>query len=156
MDKRDAGLHRISQTLLTVKSPDRDVRGRAVVDSAGAPIGVVDDLLIDLQEEKVRFLRVAVGGILGVGAAHHLVPTAAITAITPHAVHIDRSREHVVGGPGYDVALTTDPAYGGELYLMGGSSTATTALPPTRTPTMPTRASWTSSEAIREGVEHRS
>jgi hypothetical protein len=31
-------------------------------------------------------------------------------------VYIDRSHEHVVGGRGYDVALTTDPACWGELY----------------------------------------
>jgi len=109
-------LHRMSDSKLTIKNPDEDVRGRKVMDKAGAEIGVVNDLLIDGRERKVRFLRVGSGGMLGLGTTQALIPVEAITAVTTDAVHIDHTREHVVGGPGYDAALTTARNYWGELY----------------------------------------
>ncbi len=109
-------LHRLSDSKLTIKDPDEDVRGRKVMDKAGAEIGVVNDLLIDDHELKVRFLRVGSGGVFGLGATQALIPVEAITAVTTAAVHIDHTREHVVGGPGYDAALTTTRNYWGELY----------------------------------------
>jgi len=42
-----ATLHRLSDSNLTVKDPDADVRGRKVLDKAGEEIGSVDDLTID-------------------------------------------------------------------------------------------------------------
>ena len=115
-------LHRISDTTLTVKDPDEDVRGRKVVDKAGEEIGVVNDLLIDDRELKVRFLRVGSGGILGLGATQILIPVEAVTRVTAEAVHIEHTRAHVAGGPGYDVALTTARDYWGELYGYYGYS----------------------------------
>lgn len=109
-------LHRMSDSKLTIKEPDEDVRGRKVVDKAGEVIGVVGDLLIDDRELKVRFLRVASGGFLGRGAAHYLLPVEAITGVTAEAVHIGHTHAQVAGGPGYDPALTTGRDYWGELY----------------------------------------
>ena len=47
--------------------PEADIRGRTVIDSDGAEVGTVDDLLIDEEEDRVRFLRIGSGGILGMG-----------------------------------------------------------------------------------------
>lgn len=120
MDKRDGKLRRISQTKLTVKVPEQDVRGRTVVDRTGTILGVVDDLLIDDREETIRFLCVASGGFFGIGATRRLIPTGAIVAITVDAVRVDRAWGHVASGKGYDVALTTAPDYRGELYAYYG------------------------------------
>ncbi len=74
-------LVRLSETNLTVADPAADVRGRRAVDNGGQEMGKVDDLLIDDQEKKVRFLRVGSGGFLGKGKEHVLVPVEAVTSV---------------------------------------------------------------------------
>lgn len=95
---------------LTVAQDDIDIRGRSVVDRSGEDVGTVDALLIDDQESKVRFLRVASGGFLGIGEKTFLIPVDAITRITEDTVTIDQEREHLAGAPAYDpdVVPTTD------------------------------------------------
>jgi len=111
-----ATLHGLSDAQLTVAHPDEDVRGRKVLDKAGEEIGTVDDLMIDDNEKKVRLLLVASGGFLGIGETKFLIPIDAVTKITSDAVHIDRTREHVAGGPGYDPELIADPGYWDGIY----------------------------------------
>jgi len=69
----------------------------------------VDDLLVDDGEHKVRFLRVAAGGFLGLGEAKFLIPVDAITKVDDKAVHVDQTRDHVAGGPRYDPKLMDEP-----------------------------------------------
>jgi len=72
-----------------------------VADSHRIPeVGHVDELLIDDTEKRVRFLRVAAGGFLGIGGQKFLIPVDAITAIAPDTVRVDRSRDHVAAAPG--------------------------------------------------------
>lgn len=86
----------------TVNDPAEDVRDRTVIDRDGQEIGSVDDLLIDDQEHKVRFLRIKEGGFLGFGARLFLVPVDAVTRVAEDEVHIDREGQHVAAGPVYD------------------------------------------------------
>jgi sporulation protein YlmC with PRC-barrel domain len=109
-------LHRLSDTSLTVADPAADVRAREVVDSDGEEIGTVEDLLVDDEENKVRFLRVGEGGFLGLGRQHFLVPVDAIASVDPDRVHIDRSRARLADVPVYDPDLAEDPAYYAGLY----------------------------------------
>ncbi len=95
-------LYRLSDTEMMVAHSGEDIRGRKVLDSAGDEIGVVDDLLIDDREKKVRFLRVATGGFLGLAATKILIPVDAITLVHTDHIHIDRTREHMSGAPTYD------------------------------------------------------
>ncbi|HUX87627.1 MAG TPA: PRC-barrel domain-containing protein [Chloroflexota bacterium] len=111
-----ATLRRLSDSQLTVAHPDEDVRGRKVLDKAGEEIGKVDDLLIDDRDKKVRFLRVESGGFLGLGNTQTLIPIDAVTKVTSDAVHIDHTREHVAGGPGYNPELIADQLYWGGIY----------------------------------------
>src|SRR3712207_5286060 len=92
---RTATLHRLGETGLTVSFPEEDVRGRNVVDRSGEELGTVDDLLVDAAEHKVRFLQVASGGVLGLGAQKVMIPVDAISRITDEAVHVDLERERV-------------------------------------------------------------
>ena len=101
---------------LTVADPKADVRGRDVLDKNGEKIGSVDDLLIDDGEGRVRFLKVAHGGFLGIGEDHFLVPVDAVTRVDNDHVHIDRDRGALGGVPGYDPKLAEDPAYYGNIY----------------------------------------
>ncbi len=111
-----ATLRALSDSGLTVANPDEDIRGRKVLDRHGEEVGSVDDLLIDDRENKVRFLRIAAGGFLGLGEEKFLIPVEAITRISDDTVHIDQTREHVASGPRYDPNLVQDMGYWADAY----------------------------------------
>lgn len=111
-----ARLIRLSDTDQTVADPAADVRGRTVHDSNGEDIGTVDDLLIDDEERRVRFLRIGSGGFLGIGKDHFLVPVDAVTSVEPEKVTVSRTRATLGSVPVYDPELADDPAYYASLY----------------------------------------
>ena len=74
-------LVKISDTNLTIAAPAVDIRGRRVLDCAGEHIGSVINLLLDEAEQKVRFLEVTSGGLLGLNAPSVLIPVDAIQHI---------------------------------------------------------------------------
>jgi hypothetical protein len=113
--KTKAALVRLSDTDLTLADRAEDIRGRKALDMADEELGEVDDLLIDDQEHKVRFLEVASGGFLGLGATKFLIPVDAIRRITEDAVYISQSRERVAGAPRYDPTLV-DERYVSDVY----------------------------------------
>ncbi len=82
--------------------PKHDVRGHAVYDQNGQEIGTVEDLFVDEDEKRVRFLDVGAGGFLGIGEKHFLVPVGAVREVTEDRVVIDRSREEVLGSAELD------------------------------------------------------
>lgn len=110
-----ATLLRLSDTELRPTDPFEDIRGRRVLDMAGEELGDVNDLLIDDREHKVRFLQVASGGFLGLGATKFLLPVEAITNITVDTVHVHQGREQVAGAPRYDPSLV-DERYVTDIY----------------------------------------
>jgi sporulation protein YlmC with PRC-barrel domain len=109
-------LQPLSESDLMVADPAEDIRDRTVFDRNGDEVGRVDDLLIDGEESKVRFIRLGAGGFLGIGEDHFLIPVDAITGIDERGVHIDQTREHVAGGPKYQPELATDVDYYGDVY----------------------------------------
>jgi sporulation protein YlmC with PRC-barrel domain len=106
-------LIRLNDSNMDLTNPNEDVRGDMVVDPNGDELGKVDELLIDENERRVRFLVVGSGGFLGIGEEKRLIPVDAVTSIDDE-VHIDKTREQVIGAPNYDpqVARTTDTYYG--------------------------------------------
>jgi hypothetical protein len=76
--------------------PAEDVRGWDVRDAAGALVGVVEALLLDYRERRVRLLGVAMAGAVGA----RLVPVDAISRITGRQVTLNRSLAHVLASPG--------------------------------------------------------
>jgi CBS domain-containing protein/sporulation protein YlmC with PRC-barrel domain len=119
--ERKATLMRLSDTDLALADRAEDIRGRKTLDMAGEELGEVDDLLIDERERKVRFLQVASGGFLGLGATKFLIPVDTIVRITEDAVHINQSRARVAGAPRYDPTLV-DERYVNEVYNHYGHS----------------------------------
>lgn len=105
-----ATLVRLSDTDLTLASEADDVRGRSVVDRHGEDIGEVDELIIDPDERRVRFVQVAAGGFLGLGEEKRLVPIDAVASVND-VVRIEKDRAHVAGAPGYDPDLIQEPNY---------------------------------------------
>jgi len=116
-----AALHRLSESDLRVGHPDEDVRGYKVVDRDGRDVGLVDDLMIDDRDSKVRFLRVGIGGVIGLGTTMLLIPVDAVTKVEHEVVHIDQTTDHVANGPGYDPELVNDEGYLGRVYAHYGS-----------------------------------
>src|SRR5215204_5215482 len=62
----------------------RDASAKALLDGDlydrdGEKIGTVKDLYLDTEEGDVRFLDVGVGGFLGFGEKHFMVPMEAVT-----------------------------------------------------------------------------
>ncbi len=112
----NAMLSKLSDSGQTVANPADDIRGRKVKDKNGKDLGKVDDLLIDDQERKIRFLRVEHGGFLGVGETKSFIPIDAITRITEEEVHINHSRDHVAKAPRYDPDLVDSRTYYTNIY----------------------------------------
>jgi sporulation protein YlmC with PRC-barrel domain len=113
---RTASLLRLEDTDLTVADLAEDVRGRAVMDRNGDEIGEVASLLIDEREEKVRFLELESGGLLGLGSERRLVPVDAVVRVEDDTVYVDQTREHVHGSPPYDPQLAYDDSYYTDVY----------------------------------------
>jgi sporulation protein YlmC with PRC-barrel domain len=114
-EERAAVLRSISDSDYTLADPGADIRGKHVVDMHGERFGSVKDLMIDDVEHKVRFLKVASGGFLGMGETELMVPVEAISTVDEDDVHIDKSREHAAGAPHYDPEVTEDH-YWDDLY----------------------------------------
>jgi sporulation protein YlmC with PRC-barrel domain len=115
-----AAIVRLGDTEKVVNSSE-DVRGRKVMDRHGEEIGKVDDLMVDEREFKVRFLEVASGGVLGIGATKVLIPVDAIDWVEPNLVRINQTRERVAGAPRYDSDVK-DQKYHGDVYGYYGYS----------------------------------
>ena len=103
-----ARLVRLSDTNLTLADHAEDITGLKVLDMSGEELGSVNDLFIDEQERKVRFLEISSGGFLGLGATKFLLPVEAITRLSVDVVHINQSRERVAGAPQYDPTLVEE------------------------------------------------
>lgn len=109
-------LVKLSDTGETIELGDKDIRGYSVKDKDGADIGKVHDLLVDLRENKVRFLVVESGGFLGMGENKSFIPIDAITSIAKEEVHIDQTRQKVAEAPQYDPSLINDRPYNESAY----------------------------------------
>jgi sporulation protein YlmC with PRC-barrel domain len=95
----------------TVADRANDIRGRQVVDTDQQTVGKIDALLVDDKENKIRFLEVASGGVLGFGQAKSFIPIDAITKVTKDEVHINQSAENVAVAPLYDPTLVDQKVF---------------------------------------------
>jgi sporulation protein YlmC with PRC-barrel domain len=113
----DPKLQKLQDLDRTVAVAADDIRGRMVKDKDGQDLGRIDGLLVDASAQKVRFMEVATGGILGLGQTKSLIPIEAITRVTADEVYISHTREHVAGAPPYDPKLVSkDSTYLSSLY----------------------------------------
>jgi sporulation protein YlmC with PRC-barrel domain len=101
-----ATLRTLVDTGLTVANPEEDLRGRTVLDRDGEALGKIDALYVDDREQRVRFLRVATGGILGLGQTRFLVPVEAIASVDADSVRVEEICECVAGAPRYAPELS--------------------------------------------------
>jgi len=108
---QDTRLRSLSDSELMLPHSGDDIRWCHVVDAANHDLGTIDELIVDEDERKVRFLRVRFGGILGFGASELLIPTEAVESVTERVVHVDRWRGD---GTVYDPELV-DPSHYAQL-----------------------------------------
>lgn len=107
-----SALHRMSEVEndYKVADDDPDVRGWDVTDATGSKIGEVDELIVDTEAMKVRYLEVDVDTSLlnsAAGNDHHiLVPIGSAT--------LDHSSKNVLVSTFNKNALANYPAYTGE------------------------------------------
>ncbi len=95
----EIGFVKLSDSDFVFENPEQDIRGKDVYDVHGEQIGSVDDLYVDRQERKVRFLEVGAGGFLGMGEKHFLVAVEAVTEVGEAWVTIVSGKEKVVESP---------------------------------------------------------
>ena len=79
-----------------------DVRGYDVRDTANRPIGTVDDLALDTDSARVRFLKVGTGGLLGFGRQHRMVPVDVIDSVSNGFVFLDATAERIAAAPAWE------------------------------------------------------
>lgn len=109
--RTELGFVKLGDSDFMLENSEQDIRGKDVYDVDGEQIGRVDDLYIDGQKRKVCFLEVGLGGFLGMGEKHFLVPVEAVTEVGEARVTIEPGKEKVVGYPVFDanvVPPTTD------------------------------------------------
>ena len=80
------------------RPPQRDLRQRGVFDSGGRLIGHVENIYVD-DEGTFRFLDVAMGGFMGIGKKHHLVPVEAIAEEEPGSITLRVDQQTVQSAP---------------------------------------------------------
>jgi hypothetical protein len=88
----------------------------AVTDPDNHLIGYVRDLLIDEADWKVRFLHVTVGGHLGIGDRHFLIPVEAVERVSGGFATIEQSREKVRSAPELDPNIRLLPDLRRRIY----------------------------------------
>ncbi len=109
--KTDNGyeLLKLEDTDLTLENPAHDIRGREVYSNTGEKIGEVEDLYVDDQETKVRFLDVSAGGFLGIGEKHFLVPVGVVSDVEEGRITVDHSRQKILDSPPLDTNAVPGP-----------------------------------------------
>jgi len=117
MDSNSAlPLVKLSRSDFELQYADEDVRGLQVVTVSGDPIGRVDDLLVDKEEQVVRFLEVGAGGFLGLGERTCLIPIEAVSDVDELHVYVDLSREHLAAAPLHNPHVVQTGSYLNDVY----------------------------------------
>jgi PRC-barrel domain len=76
----------------------RELRQRGVFDSGDRLIGQVVNIYVD-DDENFQFVDVAMGGFMGLGKKHHLVPVEAIAEEEPGSITLTVDQQTVQSAP---------------------------------------------------------
>jgi hypothetical protein len=80
------------------RPPQRELRQRGVFDCGDRLIGHVENIYVD-EEGTFRFVDVAMGGFMGIGKKHHLLPVEAIAEEEPGSITLTVDRQTVHSAP---------------------------------------------------------
>lgn len=113
-------LRLLGESRFAFANPYQDVRGWKVKDTDGVELGHLADVLIDEDAQKVRFLKIAHGGLFGVGASHSFVPIEAVVDVGNGVVTVSTTRQQVAGAPRFDPAVVEDERNFDDIYTHYG------------------------------------
>jgi hypothetical protein len=114
-------LRRLRDTDLAFINFMADIRDSAVTDVDCLPVGRVDQLFIDDQERRVRFVRVEPARGFDTAGGTVLIPVDAVRRILRGVVHVDRPREQLAIAP-REISLLDDAEDVEMLYRYYGFS----------------------------------
>ncbi len=98
-------LIKLSDSEFRLEDGALDIRGLGVFNRNGEQMGSVEDLYVDTEERKVRFLDVGAGGFLGLGEKRFLIPVEAVTNFREGGVTVGDSREKISETPPLDTKI---------------------------------------------------
>jgi hypothetical protein len=81
--------------------PHRELRKKGVVDSGSRHIGHVENLYVEEDSRRLRFVDVVTGGFLGLGRMHCLVPVEAITEQDPGSITLGVDQRSLESAPAF-------------------------------------------------------
>ncbi len=105
-------LVKLSDSKFRFEDPALDIRGLGVFNHNGKQMGSVEDLYIDPEERKVRFLDVAAGGFLGLGQKRFLIPVEAIVKVYEDGITVNHGREKISESPLLNTKVAPQAPYG--------------------------------------------
>src|SRR5689334_4902324 len=85
--------------------PSSKLKGLKVKNTKGETIGSIDDLVINMQDGKIAYLAMSVGGVLGIGDKLFAVPFQAMKfnhGKDEMYFVLDASKEKLEKAPGFD------------------------------------------------------
>ncbi len=94
-------LEPLSRTNLELADPSENIRGRKVADREGQDVGKVDEVFIDPEQRRARFLSVRSGDILGIGGSRYLVPIDAVSD-DGNRIVVNATSDRITQGPQVD------------------------------------------------------
>jgi len=83
------------------RPPQRELRQRGVFDSGDRLIGHVVNIYVD-ADENFQFVDVAMGGLMGFGKKHYLVPVEVIAEEEPGSITLTVDQQTVQSAPALD------------------------------------------------------
>ncbi|WP_203784601.1 PRC-barrel domain-containing protein [Paractinoplanes rishiriensis] len=101
MTPRPGTMIRLTQSPHRAAPPAR-LLGCRVTDRDGHPLGTVDDLLVDADEQRYRLISVEHGGVTGFGATPSFIPVEAVHGVVGDTIRVGRSSAQVADAPLYD------------------------------------------------------
>ncbi len=105
-------LVKLSDSKFRFEDPALDIRGLGAFNQNGKQIGSVEDLYIDPEERKVRFIDVAAGGFLGLGEKRFLIPVEAIVKIYEDGITVNQGPDKVSESPLLGTKVVPQAPYG--------------------------------------------
>ena len=81
--------------------PHQRLRKKGVVDSGSRHIGQVENLYVEENSRRLRFVDVVTSGFLGLGRKHHLVPVEAITDQAPGSITLEVDQRALESAPAF-------------------------------------------------------
>jgi sporulation protein YlmC with PRC-barrel domain len=77
--------------------------GDAVMNRAGETVGSLEEIMIDLETDRVAYAVVSVGGFLGIGNRLFAIPWKSLELDAgEHALILDVNKEFMEQAPGFD------------------------------------------------------